>query len=113
MLDSDIDTRHPDRHQNGSNSMDPPGGEKRSNLPVRGRQWVRESRIADVDGDVVLVGHGGSMKGLLVALLDLPDNAMESFEIFNCSVTTVTMESGINRLTTLNHTAHLTTANGA
>ena len=112
MLDSDIDARHPDRYQDGGISMDPPGGEKRSNLPVRGRQWVLESRIGDEGGDVVLVGHGAAMKGLLVALLELPDRAMENFEIQNCSVTTVQIESGINRLTTLNHTGHLVTANG-
>ena len=49
----------------------------------------------------------GSMKGLLVALLGLPDDAMDIFQIDNCSVTTVEIRDGINILTMLNHTAHL------
>ena len=112
MLESDINARHPDRYQNGGISMDPPRGEKRSNLPVRARKWIQESLIADEIGDVVLVGHGTAMRGLLVALLGLPDHAMENFVIHNCSVTTVQIEPGINRLATLNYTAHLTSANG-
>ena len=47
------------------------------------------------------------MKGLLVALLELPDYAMDIFQIDNCSVTTVEIRDGINMLTMLNHTAHL------
>ena len=115
MLDSDIDARHPERYQNGGISMDPPGGEMRSNLPVRARTWVHESKIADEDGDVVLVGHGAAMKGLLVALLGLPDHAMENFEIYNCSITTVEIDpsnNGTNRLVTLNQTTHLSSTNG-
>lgn len=115
MLESEIDSNYPDRYQNGPNgpsSIDPPGGEMRSNLPVRGRQFLEESRVADEHGDVVIVGHGAAMGGLLVALLGLPDHAMHNFVIDNCSVSTVQMENGINRLTTLNHTAHLVEANG-
>ncbi|MDP6665957.1 MAG: histidine phosphatase family protein [Dehalococcoidia bacterium] len=113
MLESEIDVRYPNRYENGMVSIDPPGGEKRSNLPVRGRQFIEESRIADEQGDVVIVGHGSAMAGLLVALLDLPDHAMHNFLIDNCSVSTVQMENGINRLTTLNHTGHLATVSGA
>ncbi|MDA1279303.1 MAG: histidine phosphatase family protein [Chloroflexi bacterium] len=116
MLESEIEERYPAYDRSAFIAGDPPGGELRSNLPFRGRQWILESRIADDDGDVVLVGHGGSMKGLLVALLDLPDHAMHNFEIDNCSVTTVQIDNavyGTNRLTTLNHTAHLASVNGA
>ena len=88
------------------------GGEKRSNLPVRARQFLEESRIAEEGGNVVIVGHGSAMSGLLVALFELPDHAMHNFVIDNCSVSTIQMEKGINRLTTLNHTAHLAIANG-
>ena len=115
MLDSEIAARQPERFRNGGISMDPPGGEERSNLPVRARTWIHESKIADEKGDVVLVGHGTAMKGLLVALLGLPDHAMENFEIYNCSVTTIEinpLNNGGDRLATLNYTAHLATTNG-
>lgn len=119
MLESDIDKNYPNRYHNGKVSSDPPGGEMRSNLLVRGQQFIEESRIAEApdQGDVVIVGHGAAMGGMLVALLDLPEHAMHNFVIDNCSVSTVQMatsESGetgktaINQLTTLNHTTHLT-----
>ena len=112
MLESEIDAKYPNRYQNGTVAIDPPGGEKRSNLPVRARQFLEESRIAEEGGNVVIVGHGSAMSGLLVALFELPDRAMHNFVIDNCSVSTIQMEKGINRLTTLNHTAHLAIANG-
>ena len=52
---------------------------------------------------------------LWFALLGLPDHAMENFEIYNCSVTTIEinpLNNGGNRLATLNYTAHLATTNG-
>ena len=55
------------------------------------------------------------MKGLLVALLDLPDSAMETLVIDNCSVSVVDINPSpniSNRLVALNHTHHLTSANG-
>ena len=120
MLTADIEAQysgHQDSDQTHANAdeLDPPGGEPRSNLPVRGRHWITESKIAEQakqDEDVVLVGHGGSMKGLLVALLELPDQAMNTLVIDNCSVTVVDINPDpkiTNRLVALNHTAHLTT----
>jgi broad specificity phosphatase PhoE len=47
------------------------------------------------------------MRGLLVALLGLPDSAMDSFLIDNCSITTVQINGGFSQLTALNHTVHL------
>ena len=94
-----------------ADELDPPGGELRSNLPIRANHWINESKIADQGGDVVLIGHGGAMKGLLVALLDLPDQAMNTLVIDNCSVTVVDINPNpkiTNRLVALNHTAHLT-----
>jgi probable phosphoglycerate mutase len=115
MLAADIEARYSRMLNGGVDNTDPPGGEMRSNLPVRGRQFIAESNIADEGGDVVLVGHGGAMKGLLVALLDLPDSAMETLVIDNCSVTVVDITpnpSTSNRLVALNHTHHLALANG-
>ncbi|MCS5643466.1 MAG: histidine phosphatase family protein [Dehalococcoidia bacterium] len=107
MLQSEIDRKYPIQDHRNPIWREAPGGEQKSNLPIRGRKWIQESMINDEQGDVVLVGHGGSMKGLLVALLELPDYAMDSFQIDNCSVTTVEIRDGINMLTMLNHTAHL------
>ena len=112
MLTADIEAQQPTQMNGSADELDPPGGELRSNLPVRANLWITESQIAEQGGDVVLVGHGGSMKGLLVALLDLPDQAMNTLVIDNCSVTVVDINPNpkiTNRLVALNHTAHLTT----
>jgi len=110
VLSDEIEAKYSDVINGTVDETDPPGGEKRSNLPVRGRLWMEESQIAEEGGDVVLVGHGGSMKGLLVALLDLPDKAIGNLVIDNCSITLVDIDpdpSKVNRLVALNHTAHL------
>lgn len=115
MLTAEIEAQYSAEMNANADELDPPGGELRSNLPVRANHWITESQIADQGGDVVLVGHGGSMKGLLVALLDLPDQAMNTLAIDNCSVTVVDINPNpkiTNRLVALNHTAHLNTANG-
>jgi broad specificity phosphatase PhoE len=109
MLESEIAAQHPNRYQNGRLSMDPPGGENRSNLPIRGRGFLLETQLnsGDIEGDVVIVGHSSALTGLLVALLDVPDYAMHNLVIDNCSVSTVDVGSGFNRLTSLNYTDHL------
>lgn len=110
MLTTDIEEKYASYLNGSPDETDPPGGEMRSNLPVRAHYWVGESRIADEGGDVVLVGHGGAIKGLLVSLLDLPDQAMNNLVIDNCSITVVDIDpnpNATNRLVALNHTAHL------
>jgi broad specificity phosphatase PhoE len=111
MLSSDIEKNYAHLINDHIDEADPPGGENRTNLPVRGRNWIDESNIANEGGDVVLVGHGGSMKGLIVALLNLPDEAMDTLTIDNCSTTVIDINpnpKSPNKLVTLNHTAHLT-----
>jgi broad specificity phosphatase PhoE len=109
-LESEIAADFPGRYQNGVLSADPPGGEMRSNLPLRGRRFMDEAGLnsADDQSDVVVVGHSSALRGLLVALLDLPDYAMDNMVIDNCSVSTVHLANGYNRLTSLNQTQHLT-----
>ena len=116
MLTAEIEAQFSPQTNGSADELDPPGGALRSNLPVRARHWITESKIteqAKQDQDVVLIGHGGSMKGLLVALLDLLDQAMNTLVINNCAVTVVDINPNpktTNRLVALNHTAHL---NGA
>lgn len=109
MLGSEIDAQYPNRYRNGHLSIDPPGGEMRSNLPVRGRQFLRESvlEVPENRGDIAIVGHHSALTGLLVALLDFPDYAMHNLMIDNCSVSTVQIGNGFNQLTSLNYTDHL------
>jgi ribonuclease H / adenosylcobalamin/alpha-ribazole phosphatase len=114
MLTAEIEAQNIGQTNASADELDPPGGELRSNLPIRANHWIVESKIkeqAKKNEDVVLVGHGGAMKGLLVALLDLPDQAMNTLVIDNCSISVVDINPNpkiTNRLVALNHTAHLT-----
>ncbi len=85
----------------------PPGGEKFSNLVRRGARFVADSKVLEEEGDVVIVGHGGAMRGLLVALLGLPPRAIGSFHFDNGSVSVVETDGALATLTALNLTAHL------
>lgn len=110
MLAEDIEKTSPEVAQKGADYVDPPGGEQRSNLPVRGNLWLEEANLRADTGDVVLVGHGGSMKGLLAAVLDLPDSSMFNFVIDNCSVSVIGIHptgQEPNTLALLNQTNHL------
>ena len=110
MLANEIEEKYAHMLNGAPDHTDPPRGEMRSNLPVRARYWADESQIAEEGGDVVLVGHGGSMKGLITAFLDLPDSAMDTLVIDNCSITVLSLNPNPNtpnQLVALNHTAHL------
>ncbi len=84
-----------------------PGGEKFGNLARRGARFVAESKVLEEEGDVVIVGHGGAMRGLLVALLGLPPRAIGRFHFDNGSVSVVQVDEGFATLTALNLTGHL------
>jgi phosphoserine phosphatase len=112
MLASDIEVKYAHMINGTPEQTDSPGGEMRSNLPVRARLFLDEAKIGEngVEGDVVLVGHGGSMKGLITAALGLPDDAMDTLVIDNCSVTVLNVDPDpkiTNQLITHNQTTHL------
>ncbi len=87
-----------------------PGGEKFGNLVRRGARFVAESKVLDEEGDVVVVGHGGALRGLLVALLGLPPRAIGRFHFDNASVSVVHVGGGLATLTALNLTGHMNSA---
>ncbi len=84
-----------------------PGGETLRNLVRRGRRFIAESDILARDGEVVIVGHGAALRGLLVAVLGLPDRAMGAFQLDNASISLVDAEEGRASIAALNLTAHL------
>ena len=91
----------------GDPTFQAPGGELLADVVERGRRFIREADLTAPHGDVVVVGHGGALKGLIVALLDLPTETMGKFGLSNASLTIVDITPGMVYLQSLNQTAHL------
>lgn len=107
---SDLQVEHGawvSRYFAGDPTFQAPGGELLANVVERGRKFIEEADLFNSQGDVVLVGHGGALRGLIVALLDLPPEAMPKFSLSNAGVTVVEVVPGLVRLQSLNQTAHL------
>ncbi|MDA1257590.1 MAG: histidine phosphatase family protein [Chloroflexi bacterium] len=96
-----------ERFSSGDPLFRPPGGESMSEVVARARRFVDESRLLDAEGDVAIVGHGGSLKCLLVVLLDLPETAIGRFHFSNCGVSVVGAGNGSATLMSFNQTGHL------
>jgi len=85
----------------------PPGGESRADLVTRAQQFMEESRIGEIDGDIVISGHGGSMAGMVVHLLGLPVEATYKFKFGNASISTVDVTPDLTMMTTFSAAMHL------
>ena len=107
---SDLQAEHGawvSRYFAGDPTFQAPGGELLADVVERGRKFIQEADLIGSQGDVVVVGHGGALRGLIVALLDLPSEAMPKFSLSNAGVTVLEVVPGLVRLQSLNQTAHL------
>ena len=88
----------------------PPGGE--SDMQMLRRMAGVAGRLRDTHGgrdeNILVVGHGGSLCALIVALLGLPARAIWRFRLSNCGVSQVTVfDDGAATLDLFNDTGHL------
>jgi broad specificity phosphatase PhoE len=88
----------------------PPGGE--SDLQMLRRMAAVADRLRGThggsDNNILVVGHGGSLCALIVALLGLPARAIWRFRLANCGVSLVTVfDDGAATLDLLNDTGNL------
>jgi broad specificity phosphatase PhoE len=73
-------------------------------------------RLSKIDsqiphGDILIVGHGGTLRMLLAELLDLSPESSRIFRFDNCSLTTVVQrENAPPLLAAYNDTIHLRSA---
>jgi probable phosphoglycerate mutase len=91
----------------GDPAFQAPGGEPISGLIRRAEGFIKDSAILTNKCDTVVVGHGGSLKALLVVLLGLPDTAYGRFHLSNASLSVVEHSGRSGRLHSLNDTSHL------
>ncbi len=87
----------------------PPGGESDRQLYARMKSAAVEllQTHSDSEGNVLVVGHGGSLRGLIVSLMDMPPEYMWRLRLSNCSITVVNTFDGGAVIELLNDTSHL------
>lgn len=105
----EIEERFPESaiaYRHDSVTTRPPGGESFIEMQERATAAFKEVWRPD-HGRVILVAHGGTLKGLVCHLLGLEASLRDRFVINNCGLTIIRYESGRGRLLALNDTAHL------
>ena len=66
------------------------------------------SSMTTMDENVLLVGHGGSLRAGIVSLLDLPLEANWKFAMHNCSLTVIYTYPDNAVMHLYNDTSHIT-----
>ncbi len=102
--------RYPEHyHASLVNDLDftPPGGETIRQCQARLSAFVRALKGKHSDEDVLLVGHGGSLRSGIVALLDLPLEANWKFVMHNCALSVIRIYSNNAVMHLYNDTSHL------
>ena len=88
-----------------------PGGESFAEVADRAADYLRTAVLGD-SGTVLVVTHGGVVRGVAARLLGLPLEAVAGFVIDNASLSTFRAAGGFVQLVTWNDTAHLGAARG-
>ena len=88
-----------------------PQGESFAEVADRATAHLRSDIVTD-PGRVLVVTHGGVVRGVAARLLELPLAHVAGFVIDNASLTIFRIERGIVNLVTWNDTAHVGTWNG-
>lgn len=108
---AEIDERFPavrNEWRQGALTARPPGGETIFQVIDRCRGFLREMVREREELSAVIVGHGGSMRGLVIAALDLPSDAYHKLRFSNASLSTIEL-SDRSELRLLNDACHLDT----
>ena len=88
----------------------PPGGETIRQCQARLAGFVSTLRDKHPDEDVLVVGHGGSLRSGIAALLDLPLEANWKFVMYNCALSVIRIYPNNAVMHLYNDTSHLTGA---
>lgn len=115
----EVETRYPgvlaERIEAGGNmGWSAPGGENAIDAIQRVRRFsARESASHEPGENILVVGHGGSLRALAVCLLDLADDDFWKFRVDNTALAIVSDHDGTRVLESWNDTSHLAGADSA
>jgi broad specificity phosphatase PhoE len=88
-------------------SAAPPGGESLMDVAERGRRFAEEIKKRHSEDDVIMaVAHGGTLRGMILYLLDLPPEYWRTFDFGNTSISVFELGERV-RARRINDTAHL------
>ena len=93
-----------------ANDLDfaPPNGETIRETSARLDGIVQRVKWTHMDENVLIVGHGGSLRAGIVSLLDLPLEANWKFAMHNCSLTVIYTYPDNAVMHLYNDTSHIT-----
>jgi broad specificity phosphatase PhoE len=92
----------------GDNAFAAPGGEDSADILKRVRRFIKGvTERHSPDEDLLIVGHGGSMRALALCLLELTDESMWKLRMSNASVSIISNQSRGRVLELWNDTHHL------
>ncbi len=109
---AEIEARHPgalaERIDAGNQTFAAPGGENTAQLLARVRYFCeRVAKRHDPLDDVLIVAHGGSIRALVVCLLDLADADFWRFQVDCTGLAVISDYFGSRVLERWNDTSHL------
>ena len=87
----------------------PPGGETVEAVQARVTDFLRMVLDTYQQGQVAIVGHGGSLRALITLALGADLSVFRRFRLDNCSLSTLEVTDGQFTLLRLNDICHLTT----
>ncbi len=113
MTTDEIRTKYNDdfvRMMDGEHDFAPPGGESVTRLLERTGRFVEQVSGQVKEGNLLVVWHGGPLRGLAVHLLKLPASAFWSLKVDLASLSVVEVYPSRPVLALFNDTSHLRSA---
>jgi broad specificity phosphatase PhoE len=85
----------------------PPGGESRQEMQARVAGAILEIVAAHPEGQVLIVSHGGALRGVACWAIEAPTRSSNRFEVDNCAVSILEVRPSRPLLVRWNDTSHL------
>ena len=91
----------------GDDGFTPPQGESFRQVRERVASFAKKIRAEGPQSTLLIVGHSGSLKALLVCLMGLPSSASWCFRIDACGLSILDVRPEAAVLELFNDTSHL------